>query len=171
MEQDIVGAGDQWLSDEEYKFVQDHVPIVCVDVLLSPVGDPRRVALIRRAAPEGDAWCLIGGRVLRNEPLADAVDRHVAVTLGPGVRVNRSTLQFGAVIEYFIEPGAEGFYDPRKHAVSITYAASCEYSGEPEALGEASEFAWFKIDQLSEVSFGFGQGGVVARVLKNLGRT
>jgi ADP-ribose pyrophosphatase YjhB (NUDIX family) len=170
MEQDIVGAGDQWLPDEKYEFIQTHMPIVCVDVLLSPVGDPRQVALIRRDAPEGDAWCLVGGRVLRDERLADAVDRHVATTLGTGVHVDRSTLEFGAVIEYPTKPGPDGLYDPRKHAVSITYAASCEFSGEPEALGEASEFAWFKIDQLSEVSFGFGQGHAVARVLKNLGR-
>ena len=170
MEQDIIGAGNQWLTDEEYAFIQAHVPIVCVDVLLSPVGDPRQLALIRCAAPDGDAWCLIGGRVLRNEHLADAVDRHVATTLGTGVRVDRSTLEFGAVIEYFTERRADGPYDPRKHAVSITHAASCEFSGEPEALGEAFEFAWFKIDQLSEVRFGFGQGEVAARVLKNLGR-
>jgi ADP-ribose pyrophosphatase YjhB (NUDIX family) len=170
MEQDIVGAGEQWMSEKEYKFIQDHVPILCVDVLLSPVGDPRQVALIRRAAPEGNAWCLIGGRVLRNEHLPDAVDRHVTVTLGPGVRVDRSTLEFGAVIEYFTEPGAEGLYDPRKHAVAVTYAASCECTGEPEALGEAFEFGWFNIDQLSEVDFGFGQGEAVARVLKKLGR-
>jgi ADP-ribose pyrophosphatase YjhB (NUDIX family) len=170
MEQDIVGAGNQWLADEDYEFIQAHMPILCVDVLLSPVGDPRQVALIRRAAPEGDAWCLIGGRVLRDEHLPDAVDRHVAATLGPGVHVDRSTLQFGAVIEYFTERRADGPYDPRKHAVSITYAAACEFSGEPEALGEAFEFAWFKIDQLSEVSFGFGQGEVAARVLNNLGR-
>jgi ADP-ribose pyrophosphatase YjhB (NUDIX family) len=170
MEQDIVGAGDQWLPDEDYKFIQAHVPILCVDVLLSPVGDPRQVGLIRRAAPEGDAWCLIGGRVLRNEHVADAVDRHVATTLGPGVHVDRSTLEFGAVIEYFTERRSDGPYDPRQHAVSITHAASCECTGEPEALGEAFEFAWFKIDQLSEVSFGFGQEYAVARVLSNLGR-
>ena len=170
MEQDVVGAGDQWMPDEDYEFIQAHVPILCVDVLLSPVGDPRQVGLIRRAAPDGDAWCLIGGRVLRNEPLPAAVERHVEATLGTTVHVDLSTLELGAVIEYFTERGASGFYDPRKHAVAITYAASCECTGEPEALGEAFEFAWFKIDQLSEVSFGFGQGDAVARVLKKLGR-
>ena len=74
------------------------------------------------------------------------------------------------MIEYFTERGAGDFYDPRKHAVAVTYAAACECTGEPEALGEASEFGWFAIDQLSEVNFGFGQGEAVARVLRNLGR-
>jgi len=170
MEQDVVGAGDQWMSAADYDFVQDRVPILCVDVLLSPSDDPRQVALIRRVAPDGDGWCLVGGRVLRNEPLSAAVERHVAATLGPAVHVDRSTLQLGAVIEYFTEPGAGDFHDPRKHAVALTYAASCECIGEPEALGEALEFGWFKIDQLAEVHFGFGQGDAVARVLGKLGR-
>lgn len=170
MEQDIVGAGAQWMPDADYEFIQARVPILCVDVLLSPNDDPRQVALIRRAAPDGDAWCLIGGRVLRNEPLAAAVERHVAATLGGRVHVDPSTLEFGAVIEYFTERGAGDFYDPRKHAVAVTYAAACECTGQPQALGEASEFGWFSIDQLTELNFGFGQGEAVARVLKNLGR-
>src|SRR5580693_2747074 len=120
MEQDVVGAGDQWMPDEDYEFIQARVPILCVDVLLSPNDDPRQVALIRRAAPDGDAWCLIGGRVLRNEHLPAAVERHVAANLGPAVRVDRSTLRLGAVVEYFTEPDMGDFYDPRKHAVALT---------------------------------------------------
>jgi ADP-ribose pyrophosphatase YjhB (NUDIX family) len=171
MEQDVVGAGDQWVPEDDYELIKANVPILCVDVLLSPSDNPQQVALIRRATYEGgDGWCLVGGRVLRNEHLSAAVERHVAATLGAVVQVDRSTLELGAVIEYFTEPGIGDFYDPRKHAVALTYSASCECTGEPEALGEAFEFGWFKIDQLSEVNFGFGQGDVVARVLKKLGR-
>jgi len=171
MEEDVVGAGDRLLSTEDYELVKASVPILCVDVLLSPDVDPQQVALIRRATYRGgEGWCLVGGRVLRNENLTAAVERHVAATLGPAVRVDRSTLELGAVIEYFTEPDLGEFYDPRKHAVALTYSASCECTSGPEALGEALEFGWFKIDQLSEVNFGFGQGEAVARVLKKLGR-
>jgi ADP-ribose pyrophosphatase YjhB (NUDIX family) len=172
MEQDVVGAGDRLLPAGDYELVKASVPILCVDVLLSPAGDPRQVALIRRSTYQGgEGWCLVGGRVLRNEHLPAAVERHVAATLGPAVRVDRSTLELGAVIEYFTEPDLGEFYDPRKHAVALTYSASCECAGEPEALGEALEFRWFKIDQLSEVDFGFGQGKAVARVLEKRGRS
>jgi ADP-ribose pyrophosphatase YjhB (NUDIX family) len=171
MDHDVVRAGDQWIPEVDYELIRAAMPIVCVDVLLSPNGDPRQVALIRRATYNGEvAWCLIGGRVLRNEPPSAAVERHVAATLGTSVQVDRSTLELGAVIEYFTEQGAGEFYDPRKHSVALTYSASCECAGEPEALGEAIEFRWFKINQLSEVNFGFGQGAAVARVLKKLGR-
>jgi ADP-ribose pyrophosphatase YjhB (NUDIX family) len=171
MEQDVVGAGDQWIPAADYELIQARVPILCVDVLLSPNDNPHHVGLIRRATYDGgEGWCLIGGRVLRNEHLSAAVERHVAATLGTAVQVNRSTLELGAVIEYFTEREAGDFYDPRKHAVALTYAASCECTGEPEPLGEAVDFRWFKITQLSELDFGFGQGDVVARVLKKLGR-
>lgn len=128
------------------------------------------MALIRRTTPDGEGWCLVGGRVLLNEHLPVAVERHVTATLGPAVRVDRSTLELGAVIEYFTEPAMGDFCDPRKHAVALTYAATCECTDEPEALGEALEFGWFSIDRLPEVNFGFGQGEAVARVLKTLGR-
>jgi ADP-ribose pyrophosphatase YjhB (NUDIX family) len=171
MGDDIVGAGDRWIPEEEYELIRARVPILCVDVLLSPDDDPRQVALIRRATYDGrDGWCLIGGAVLRNEHLVEAVERHVRSTLGNGVRVDRSTLELGTVIEYFTERRAGEFYDPRKHAVALTYSASCECIGEPEVLGEAIEFGWFKLDQLAEVNFGFGQGDAVARVLQKLGR-
>jgi len=160
-----VGAGSRFLSDEAYNLVMASVPIVCVDVLLSPKGDPQRVGLIHRATYDGgDGWCLAGGRVLKNEHLADAVDRHVRATLGEGISVDRSTLEFRTVIEYFSEPLEGEFYDPRKHAVALTYTAFCD--GEAEALGEAFKFQWFNLSELPHVSFGFGQGEVVARLLE-----
>jgi ADP-ribose pyrophosphatase YjhB (NUDIX family) len=172
MEFDLLHAGEQLLPEKDWEFICASVPILCVDVLLSPKGDPRQVALIRRTTYEGsgDGWCLVGGRVLRNEHLPAAVARHVAATLGPAVRVDQSTLELGAVIEYFSRRELGDFFDPRKHAVALTYSASCERTGELQHHGEALESSWFKIDQLSEVNFGFGQEKAVARVLSKLGR-
>jgi ADP-ribose pyrophosphatase YjhB (NUDIX family) len=172
MEVDLLDAGKQLLPEKDWKLVCDSVPILCVDVLLSPKGDPRQVALIRRTTYEGasEGWCLVGGRVLRNEHLPAAVQRHVAATLGPALQVDQSTLELAAVIEYFSRRDLGEFYDPRKHAVALTYAASCECTGEPQPQGEALEFGWFGIDQLSEVNFGFGQDKAVAQVLGKLGR-
>ena len=167
MESDIVGAGNRWIPEAEYALIRGSVPILCVDVLLSPKDDPRQVGLIHRATYDGgNGWCLVGGSVLRNEHLSDAVERHVLATLGTGVKVDHPTLELRTVIEYFTERGTGNFYDPRKHAVALTYSASCECEGEPEALGEAFEFRWFKIGELSEVNFGLGQGDVVAQVLR-----
>jgi len=145
------------------------VPVLCVDVLLSPRGRPETIGLIRRPTYDGGkGWCLVGGRVLRNEHLGTAVERHVTATLGDDVRVDRSTLAMRTVVEYFTEPSAGDFFDPRKHAVALTYTATCD--GVPHPRGEALGFRWFEIGDLRNVDFGFGQGNVVNRVLAGLGR-
>ena len=168
MESDIIGAGNRWLSPDEYSFVRARVPILCVDVLLSPRGRPETIGLIRRPTYGGEkGWCLVGGRVLRNEHLGAAVERHVAATLGDDVRVDLSTLAMRTIAEYFTEPSVGDFFDPRKHAVALTYTASCD--GVPHPRGEALGFRWFEIGDLRDVDFGFGQGDVVNRVLAGLG--
>ena len=165
MESDVVGAGRRLLPDQDYQFIRARVPILCVDVLLSPKDDPQRVGLIYRMTHDGgEGWCLIGGRVLRNERLIDAVTRHVRATLGEGVTVDRSTLGLRTIAEYFSEPFEGELYDPRKHAVALTYTAFCD--GEPRPMGEAQEFRWFEISELSGLSFGFGQGKVISRFLE-----
>jgi ADP-ribose pyrophosphatase YjhB (NUDIX family) len=165
VEPDIVGAGSRLLPHQDYEFIKARVPILCVDVLLSPKDDPQRVGLIRRTTYNGgDGWCLVGGRVLRNERLTDAVTRHVLATLGEGVTVDRSTLEFQTIAEYFSEPLGDELYDPRKHAVALTYTAFCD--GEPKPLGEAEEFGWFEVGELPSLNFGFGQDKVVSRLLE-----
>ncbi len=145
------------------------MPILCVDVLLSPRERPTTIGLIRRATYDGgNGWCLVGGRVLRNEHLSTAVERHVAATLGDDLRVDLSTLAMRTVVEYFTEPGAGDFFDPRKHAVALTYTAICD--GMPHPRGEALGFRWFDIGDLGNIDFGFGQGNVIDRVLAAFGR-
>jgi ADP-ribose pyrophosphatase YjhB (NUDIX family) len=169
MESDIIGGGSRWLSPEDYSFVRERVPILCVDVLLSPCGRPSAVGLIRRATYDGgDGWCLVGGRVLRDEHLAAAVARHVTATLGAELRLDSATLEMRAVAEYFTKPSADQLHDPRKHAVALTYTATCE--GTPHPAGEALDFHWFELGELGTVDFGFGQDAVVARVLAASGR-
>lgn len=169
MESDIIGGGNRWLPPEDYSFVRERVPILCVDVLLSPCGESSAVGLIRRATYDGgDGWCLVGGRVLRDEHLSAAVARHVTATLGAGLCLDPATLEMRAVAEYFTKPSADQLHDPRKHAVALTYTAACE--GIPRPTGEATDFRWFDIGELGAVDFGFGQDAVVARALAASGR-
>jgi len=165
---DLVGAGDRWIPEDEYQLILARVPIACVDLLpLSAEASPR-VGLILRQTPAGPGWCLVGGSVLRNEPIADALRRHLIATLGSGTSLHPESLTFATTIEYFTQPGIGDFHDPRKHAIAHTYAGVC--SGTPEPAGEADRFAWFALDRLpSEEEFGFGQGRVVKQVLAKLG--
>ena len=91
---DIIGAGDRWIPEEEYKLIEASVPILCVDVLLLSTSTPPMIGLIQRDTYNGGrGWCLVGGAVLRDEPLAAAVERHVQATLGSEIFLQPSTLQ------------------------------------------------------------------------------
>src|SRR5260370_40371799 len=86
MKRDVLRAREQYLPGDVWDIVRESVPILCVDVLLSPNDDPDQVALIRRATypAAGDGWCLVGGRGLRDERLPPWVGR--AVVAPPAAR-------------------------------------------------------------------------------------
>lgn len=146
--------------------IRGSVPIVCVDILMSRKSEPSKVGLIYRTTFNGGfGWCLVGGAVLRDEPLLDAVDRHVKSTLGPDIELDRSTLRLCTVIEYFSHPHLGEFHDPRKHAIALTYSGIGDGTANP--IGEALQFDWFDANRLADVEFGFGQGEVVRRILND----
>lgn len=165
MSRDVVMAGSRWIPENEYAFIRSRVPIVCVDILLRRQDNPLEIGLIHRETYAGRlGWCLVGGSVLRDEPLFAALKRHVLATLGDNIQIDRKTVELATVAEYFTVSRPGELHDPRKHAVSLTYTALC--SGDPEPAGEARDFAWFQVDQLISVPFGFGQDRVVSEVLK-----
>ncbi len=161
--------GDDWIPEEEYKAILRRVPILCVDLLpLRPDGGA--VGLILRETYDGrKGWCLIGGAVTRNKGLLTALRWHLRTTLGPNFLADLGQAHPVTTIEYFSNPNLGEFYDPRKHAVALTYAASCSGTPECQEEGEALDFRWVELDELSEVEFGFGQGRVVETVLAQLG--
>lgn len=160
-----------WLSDEAWKQVQASVPVACVDVLpLRAVdGVLREVGLIHRDTPhQGRRWCLVGGRLFRNESLIEGAGRQIRETLGPEVRF---ALPFDAqpayVAQYFTNHRPEGPLDPRQHAVAMTYAVAIE--GEARPGGEAYAFQWFAMDALPGANeWGFEQDRVARAVLERL---
>jgi ADP-ribose pyrophosphatase YjhB (NUDIX family) len=163
---DLIGAQDQWLPQEQYDFIVAHVPILCVDLIPLSAGQQPLIGLIERATPDdGTGWCLVGGRVMRDEPLTAAVTRHLQATLGDEIDVDLSTLRPIGIIEYFSEKGLGEFHDPRKHAVSVTYSGRCSGTPRVQAGTEAINFAWHTNEQLPAVRFGFGQEKVVKRFL------
>jgi ADP-ribose pyrophosphatase YjhB (NUDIX family) len=163
---DLVVAGDRWVPQAEYDLILARVPIVCVDLIALSSDQPPKIGLIERETyGGGKGWCLVGGAVLRNESLIEAIGRHVHATLGADVRIDQQTLRFFDVVEYFTEPGLGEFHDPRKHAVSLTFVGRCNGHPRAEKAGEAEKFAWFPQDELRNLEFGFGQGAIVERLL------
>src|SRR4051812_1541623 len=75
------------LSDQDWQWASEHLPIACVDVLPVQRGDDggiRRIGLIRRDSPMGEKWCHIGGRLLYGESLLDGANRHTIESVDDG---------------------------------------------------------------------------------------
>ena len=139
---DPVGAGDRWIPEAEYELIRARVPILCVDFIPLSLDQPPMIGLIRRETyDDRQGWCLVGGAVLRDEPLLTAVERHLHATLGDEIQLDSGTLRLLDIIEYFTKPGHGQFHDPRKHSVAPTYFGRC--SGLVQPCGEALEFRWF----------------------------
>ena len=107
----------------------------------------------------------VGGRVDLDETLDDAVARHIRSTLGS--EVTWAPVDTGRpclAAQYFrTEHSGHGF-DPRKHAVSLTYLV--ETKGTLHLGGEAHGGEFFPIDQPPpESEVGFAQAQVIHTLL------
>jgi len=159
-----------WLNADDWKRVQETVPVVCVDVTPVRFGDDGRaqaIGLILRDTPhQGRRWCLVGGRVLHNESLADAVIRHLAQTLGDAIHFHiEADAQPVYVAQYFTVAHSVGVVDPRQHSVAMNYLVGVE--GPVVARGEAYDFCWFPRQQLPRPQeLGFGQDTILKECLR-----
>ena len=175
-----------WLEPEQWKRVQETVPVTCVDVVpirRDAAGRVVQVGLIYRDTPhQGQRWCVVGGRLCRNESFAEAIARQIRDTLGDAVRFRLGRTETHTadadphagiaephhVAQYFTFDRGPGPLDPRQHAIGLTWAV--EILGEAHARGEAVAFQWFEIDSLPRADqCGFGQNYVVAACLNKLG--
>lgn len=149
-----------------FALVTKLAPTACVDILPYRVNDDAfEIGLIQRKdADDRIVWNLVGGGIHRRESVAEAAARHIRATLGPDVAWEDPDYSHpDALGEYFPVRRAGAGFDPRKHAVALTYAVSI--SGDVSAGGEAISFRWFAEDTLPFDKMGFGQDIVVRRML------
>ncbi|HEU0073418.1 MAG TPA: DUF4916 domain-containing protein [Dehalococcoidia bacterium] len=109
-----------WIPDPEWTRVQGLVPIACADIMPMRRTDAGlEVGLILRDTPYGRGWCLVGGRILRDESMRDAILRQLTSTLGDAVQCNLDARpQPDFVAEYFAGEREGELHDPRQHARS-----------------------------------------------------
>ncbi len=158
-----------WLDASDWKRAQETLPIACVDVV--PVRLDRsekieQVGLIFRDTPhQGRRWCMVGGRLWRNELVAEAIRRQLFETLGTHIAFKiEPDPQPTYVSQYFPTAREVGSVDPRQHALTLNFIIPI--TGQPQAGGEAIEFRWFAPSQLpAPDDFGFGQDRFVAACL------
>ena len=160
----------QWLDSLKWSEIQELIPITCVDILPLRLllGDSNTIeaaGLIFRETPhQGNRWCLIGGRLGRNESFKEAVSREIYDTLGNELHYTvNEDVQPDFVAEYFSVHRDNKCFD--QHAIGLTFCIPM--IGEIHPQGEAISFRWFKINQLPTPNeFGFQQDRIVAACLE-----
>lgn len=155
------------LSDRLWTTIQASVPIFCVDVAPVRVATSGHVeiGLILRATPlQGARWCVIGGRLLLDETITDAVQRQLSSAIGSSLVMAGPSPLPPLLVEYGRSPRPDGPQDPRQHSVSATVPV--QMSGEGVAQGEeARAFQWWPVKDLNGDVMGFGQEHLVPRIL------
>jgi ADP-ribose pyrophosphatase YjhB (NUDIX family) len=162
------------LDPEKWRQIQELVPIACVDILPLQLskgdhGIVQAVGLILRETPhQGRRWCLVGGRLCRNESFTEAINREIRDALGIEVQFTvKEDIQPDYEAEYFTLPKERGGFDPRQHAVGLTFCVPIQGNILPQ--GEALSFSWFNCHQLpAPEEFGFNQDRVVTACLARL---
>ena len=161
-----------WIPDKEWKNIQKTIPIICVDII--PIRNLKKnlkkidfeVGLILRRSPVIKKWCFVGGRVLRGEIITDAIRRQLNETLGPNLKykLNEDPQPF-YVAQYFTKKNSYYGFDPRQHAIGLTYILNIE--GEIMPCAEALDFKWFNCYKIPDsIEFGFQQDIILAKVLE-----
>lgn len=158
------------LADDLWKTIQASIPIFCVDVVPVRSAPSSRLefGLILRNTPlQGQRWCLIGGRLLLDEAIEDAVQRQLSGAVGSSLASVGTPQLAPLLVEYRRSPNPEGLQDPRQHSISATVPVLM--SGEGIAQGkEALAFRWWDVEDLNGDVMGFGQEHLVPRIVQAL---
>lgn len=161
----------QWIDSLKWHEIQELMPITCIDILplqlvMGECNTIAAVGLILRETPHpGKRWCLIGGRLGRNESFHNAIKREINDALGNDIRYTvNENVQPDFVAEYFTVPRNNSCFDPRQHSIGLTFCVPIV--GEIHPQGEAISFKWYNCFQLPhQDEFGFQQDRVVAACL------
>ena len=172
-----MAASGQRLSDYLWKTIQGSVPIACVDVLpyrMLPDGTAQLGLILRHTPSQGERWCIVGGRLLLDESVSDAVHRELADAFVGGLDLVSTELPAPLVVEFFRNQRSGFPVDTRQHALSLTHVLQVS-DHSPQVQGpEARDFRWFTLAELeagpaSEL-MGFGQEVLLERFAHEIWR-
>ncbi len=151
------------IPDKLFQEIQGNVPIPCVDlvVIRRMETDPEILLIKRDIQPEKGKWCLIGGRVLKDERLGEAIDRQAKHELGVQVKILEGFDETRPFV--FDAPDA----DPQKHSIAHVYPVEI-VKGELMSKGpESDEIRWIPVNKLP-TKMGFNHREVINTVISEL---
>ncbi|USN45011.1 MAG: NUDIX domain-containing protein [Candidatus Woesearchaeota archaeon] len=79
---------NQPIPTEQYKYIVEHMPLVCIDLAI--INDEGKVLVVKRGnEPAKDHWWPVGGRILKNELIKDAAIRKAKEEAGVNVTFDK----------------------------------------------------------------------------------
>lgn len=139
-----------WMSHYKYKLVTGLTPIPTVNLVILRSNEKALevLLLIRKTGYAKGSWCIIGGRVRKNETLAQAINRH-ARDLEIKVKI---ISPFESNFPAFIDD--RNTQDETKYPISMIYPVKI-ISGKVRDEGmEYKDYKWFPIDKLPKIAYG-----------------
>jgi len=111
------------LDQTDFRFIVRHAPLVSIDLLVTDANG--RVLVGHRSNPPAQGyWFVPGGRVRKNEALAQAFERVTLAELGQCFSIHDA--HFKGVYEHFYAEDFTGSAEAGTHYVVLAYALCVE---------------------------------------------
>jgi|TARA_R110002020_G_scaffold192200_2_gene392209 ADP-ribose pyrophosphatase YjhB (NUDIX family) len=120
---------------DKYTEFAENLPILCVDAII--VKNGKYLLIKRKNAPLKNEWCVVGGRVLKDEKLEDAMKRKIQEEVGLDVEI---VARLGFYEESFAD---NDLGIDSKHTVSVVFVANPKDNTQEIKLDDqSSDFMW-----------------------------
>ncbi len=135
-------ANPGYLRGELFKTIIEHTPLVSVDLIIKNEG---KVLLGKRVnKPAQGYWFTLGGRVLKNERIQDAITRICNMEIGI---IPPENPRFIGIFEHLYDDSI--FDDVSTHYVNLGYEV--EVSGlEDLPTDQHTAYRWFGLEELMQ---------------------
>ena len=138
-----------WLNEQDYALVTSKIPIITVDLVILRNGKNgwEVLLLIRKTGYAKGEWCIIGGRVWKDEPLKDTIKRQ-AKDLGVKVKIIPPfDYNFPILLNDHLKQ------DQTKHSICSVYPIKI-VGGKARKEGEEYKgFRWFPVNKLPNLAY------------------
>lgn len=136
----------KWIPDSLFQSIQKTVPIACVDLVVLRKGKKGSLEILlvkRKIYPEEKEWCLIGGRILKDEETKKTIVRQAKKELGVSVKILKPWDEETPFAAYNDHKS-----DAQKHFVVLTFPVIIIKGNINRSGPEFSEAKWFALDAL-----------------------
>ncbi|MDB5823127.1 MAG: GDP-mannose mannosyl hydrolase, partial [Herminiimonas sp.] len=128
------------LDKERFRSVIETTPLVAIDLV---VRNKRGEVLLgrRRNRPAQNSWFVPGGRIFKNERLADALKRISETEIGTVIKVG----QLLGVFDHFFDDNVFGIESMSTHYVALVYQCEIDSNVNITPDEQNEELKWWDL--------------------------